>query len=91
VQAVVQTEGDIVKAVQCSDPSITTRDLALRVLCRSLIHALWLFAANDPKAFVSLFGSRWAPVGVENDPHDLNVHFIPNMLALWTSSHAHAD
>jgi hypothetical protein len=35
------------------------------------------------KAFVAFWGARWAPVGAENDPHDLNRHWVPNVVQTW--------
>ena len=84
VQSVVRQEGNILRAVQCSEPTVATREEALRVLCRSLVHRLWEFAAQSPVAFVTYFGSKWAPVGVANDPTELNVHFVPNVTQFWT-------
>jgi hypothetical protein len=40
IQAVVNAEGNIVRAVQCSYPEITTREEAIRIVCRSAIHAM---------------------------------------------------
>jgi hypothetical protein len=40
IQAVVQAEGNIVRAVQCSIPSVQTREQALQILCRSAVHAM---------------------------------------------------
>jgi len=38
-------------------------------------------AAGGPVDFVSFMGSRWAPVGAENDPHSLNRHWEQNVKA----------
>jgi hypothetical protein len=86
IQAVVNAEGNIVKAVQCSIPSVTTREQALRVLCRSAVHAMSDWVRNDParrEAYVQFFGARWAPVGVANDPKGLNANWVPNVTDLW--------
>lgn len=84
IQAVVQAEGDIVKAVQCSIPSVTSRAQALDVLCRSAVHAMSDYVkAHDAAAFVSFWGARWAPVGVANDPGSLNANWVPNVEKLW--------
>lgn len=84
LQAVVQSEGNIVKAVQCSLPTVQTRAEALEVLARSATHALSDYvkrsAASD---FVSFWAARWAPVGAANDPQDLNVNWYQNVLKLW--------
>jgi hypothetical protein len=86
IQAVVKAEGDIVKAVQCSIPSVTTREQALRVLCRSAVHAMSDWVRNDParrEEFVAFWGARWAPVGAANDPKGLNANWVPNVTDLW--------
>lgn len=89
VQAVVNAEGGgqaIVKAVQCSIPSVQTRDQALKVLCRSLTHAMCDYVkAHDPAGFVTAFGAKWAPVGVANDPTNLNTHWVGNVQKLWSA------
>jgi hypothetical protein len=84
VQAVVNAEGDIVAAVRCSVPDVTTRQQALRVLCRSLVHAYrdYVHAQGENAAFVKFFGARWAPRGVANDPTDLNANFVGNVTKL---------
>lgn len=87
LQAVVRAEGDIVKAVQCSIPSIQTRDAALRVTARSAVHAMSDYVkANSAERFVDFWAARWAPLGVANDPNRLNANWPKNVLALWTST-----
>jgi hypothetical protein len=89
LQAVVKAEGDIVKAVQCSVPSVTTRAAALEVLARSATHALCDFVKQEQAdAFVAFWAARWAPVGVANDPHNLNANWSLNVLRLWLSNSA---
>jgi cephalosporin-C deacetylase-like acetyl esterase len=87
VQAVVQAEGGraaIIKAVQCSYPSITTIDQALDIVCRSACHALSAYvSAHDPEGFTAFWGAKWAPVGAQNDPTDLNRNWPLNVLRLW--------
>lgn len=83
VQAVVTAEGNIVRAVQCSIPDVTTRDQALRVLCRSIIHAMSDYIRTKETApFIVFFGSRWAPLGVANDPTNLNSNWVGNVQKL---------
>lgn len=83
LQAVVTAEGNIVRAVQCSVPSVTTRDQALRITARSIAHALSDFAlATDRDGFVKFLGARWAPMGVANDPQNLNANWVPNVTRL---------
>lgn len=90
IQAVVNAEGNIVKAVQCSIPTITTRADALDVLCRSAVHALSDFVKNgDENAqFVQFWAQRWAPVGATNDPANLNANWAHNVSALWLAGKA---
>lgn len=84
IQAVVQAEGNIIKAVQCSIPSVTTREEALEITCRSAAHAMSDYLkATDAAGFVKFWGHRWAPVGVANDPTNLNANWPSNVLRLW--------
>jgi cephalosporin-C deacetylase-like acetyl esterase len=84
IQAVVKAEGNIVKAVQCSIPSVTTREEALEVTCRSAAHAMsdYLKAHAGPE-FVAFWGARWAPRGASNDPTDLNKNWPVNVTRFW--------
>ena len=41
--------------------------------------------AKSDKDFVTYFGERWAPVGVENDPNNLNKNWIPNVKKFHSS------
>ena len=87
LQAVVIAEGNIVRAVQCSLPEVTTRELALRITARSCVHAMVDWIKGDdarPGAFVAFWADRWAPRGAANDPHDLNAHWALNVRRLWT-------
>ena len=88
LQAVVQAEGNIVRAVQCSIPTVMTRTEALRVTARSCTHALvdWVKQGGEERqdAFIAFWAARWAPRGVQNDPHDLNANWANNVDRLWT-------
>lgn len=84
IQAVVNAEGNIVRAVQCSIPSVTTREKALDVLCRSCVHAMSTYVQNhDPGAFIDAWATRWAPRGAMNDPTGLNQNWSGNVKKLW--------
>lgn len=84
IQAVVNAEGNILRAVQCSIPSVKTRAEALQILCRSAVHAMSDYVkTHDPEAFITSWGQRWAPVGASNDPTGLNAHWVHNVKALW--------
>ena len=88
VQAVVNAEGGgdrILTAVQCSIPSVTTREEAIEVTARSANHALRDFVVQSGlrEAFVAFWAAKWAPRGVANDPHDLNANWPRNVLSYW--------
>ena len=84
LQAVVKAEGNIVKAVQCSIPSVQTRDQALRITARSAVHALSDYVKQTQRsAFVTYWAARWAPQGASNDPTNLNKNWPKNVLAFW--------
>ncbi len=84
LQAIVQAEGNIVRAIQCSMPTVQTRDKALEVTCRSLNHRRREYVAQHGQAtdFLAFFASKWAPRGVQNDPTDLNANWLDNVRTL---------
>ena len=87
LQAVVNAEGDIVRAVQCSLPSVTTREVALQVAARSAVHAMcdWIKVDRSRRdAFVAFWAARWAPSGAANDPNNLNANWPANVGRLWS-------
>lgn len=84
LQAVVRAEGDIIKAVRITVPSVTTRQQALEILARSATHRMWEYVkAHSAPGYVEYFASKWAPLGVANDPTNLNANWARNVLALW--------
>lgn len=84
IQAVIRAEGNILKAVQCSVPSVTTREEAVEVTCRSAAHAMSDYIKQtNPAGFVSFWAARWAPVGVANDPTALNKNWPVNVTKGW--------
>jgi hypothetical protein len=86
IQAVVQAEGNILRAVQSSIPTVTTRQQAIEITCRSAVHAMSDFVkAEHAPDYVKAWGERWAPVGVSNDPNHLNKNWSANVLKLWTT------
>jgi hypothetical protein len=96
IQAVMVAEGGtiehLLKAVQCSIPSTRTTDEAIGIVCRSAAHAMsdWIKARDAFRAgFVSFWASRWAPVGVANDPTSLNKNWPTNVMKAWTRDDLH--
>lgn len=86
IQAVVNAEGDIVKAVHVSVSSVHDRTTAIDVTCRSAVHAMSDWVKQDPqrlKDFVAFWGARWAPIGVANDPTNLNANWVLNVTTMW--------
>lgn len=89
LQAVVDAEGGLpalVKAVQCSIPDIVDIGPALDITCRSLVHRLadFLLDERDLRVeFLNYFGTKWAPVGVANDPQNLNANWARNANAIY--------
>lgn|SRR5574338_627647 len=84
VAAVIRQEGGreaIVRAVQCSIPSVKTFDDAVDIVCRSAVGALVRLVQGRELVgeWVSVFGAKWAPVGVANDPTNLNAHWVPGI------------
>lgn len=88
IQAVVNAEGDILKAVRCSLPATKDRAAALDITCRSAVHAMSDFLTNADsgdlaEGFVDFWAKRWAPQGATNDPTGLNANWPRNVLRLW--------
>lgn len=85
IAAVEKAEGNIVRAVACSVPSVTTREKALDITCRSAVHAMCDFikAKGLQAEFIAAWGAKWAPVGAENDPKNLNKNWASNTLKSW--------
>ncbi len=85
LQAVVQAEGNILRAVQCSFPNTQTRQEALEITCRSCTHAMRDFIREYSfgPTFISYWGNRWAPIGASNDPAKTNANWVPNVTKLW--------
>lgn len=85
VWAIVIAEGGtlehLLKAVRCSMPGVQTTDEAIEVTCRTVAHhAVDFLLTGNPTGFVSYLGAKWAPLGVSNDPTNLNANWIPNVL-----------
>ena len=82
LSAVEKAEGNLIKAVQCSRPEVTTRTEALSITARSAIHAAFDYL-NGSSGFVRFWQRRWAPTGAANDPHNLNANWAGNVERLW--------
>jgi hypothetical protein len=90
IAAVQQAEGGpdaLIRAVQCSLPSVQTREKALDVACRSAVHAMddFLRERGLRADFVAFWAARWAPDGAANDPTHINAHWSANVTQLWTA------
>ena len=81
LQAVKNAEGNLLRAVQCSLPTVQTLDKAEEVTCRSAVHAAFDFlrAQGLMGAFIEAWGAKWAPIGATNDPHGLNANWVKNV------------
>jgi hypothetical protein len=75
--------------VQCSLPSVTTREDALCVTASSAVHAMcdWIKAGGPERkqSFVAFWAARWAPAGAKNDPSNLNANWARNVQQLWSA------
>lgn len=87
VMAMIDAEGGmarIEKAVACSDPNVPSVEAAVDEACRTAAHRIIdKSLTEDAPAAVAEVGKYWAPVGVANDPNDLNVNWIPNVTKLY--------
>jgi hypothetical protein len=86
LSAVEHAEGGpprIVKAVSCSVKGVRTREEALMIAARSINHAQsdFIDELGLTAQWVDYFAKRWAPVGVANDPTNLNANFPRNVKA----------
>jgi len=88
VQAIVDAEGGgaaIVRAVQCSVPTVRTREKALEVVCRSLNHRRrdYIAQLGQNADFIAFFSTHWAAPNADNDPTHLNENWPNNVRKLW--------
>ncbi len=86
IDSIVTAEGgteELVKAVRCSVPNVRDYEEARRITENTIFHALWDSAMQDRDSFIQFLGSRWAPIGAANDPHNLNKNWVKNVLSLW--------
>lgn len=92
LKAVELAEGNLLKAVQCSEPTTASRGAALDIAARSAVHAMadYLYQ-TDPGGFVKFWAQTWAPQGAANDPKGLNKNWPQNVLQLWRRDTVSAD
>lgn len=75
----------------------TTFDAQARVAAQSIRNNQYRFvlatqawptneAGAFSEAFVRAMAQRWAPVGADNDPNNLNAHWVTNVLAAYRGS-----
>lgn len=91
IAAVMVAEGGttahLLKAVRCSLPNTKDDAEAVRITCRSALHALYDFyfkaGGGTPEQFVEYWARRWAPVGAANDPTSLNANWPKNVKRAW--------
>jgi hypothetical protein len=87
IRAMVKAEGGaeaFVKAVQCSVKTCKTLEKAIEIACRSVAHRAFEYAVS-PKlqkagTFTEYLGSKWAPIGADNDPTGLNNNWVKNVV-----------
>jgi len=77
------------------DGYATTYDLQLQECCRTVAHRVFiyqargrLFAYNESgltysREFLHYFAAIWAPIGVANDPTNLNANWLPGVTQLY--------
>lgn len=87
LQAINDAEGGdqaFVRAIACSDPTVTTRAEALPIGARTVVHRLVDFVlTQNPEGAIRALGASWAPIGAENDPGGLNAHWVANVIAIF--------
>ncbi|HYM23262.1 MAG TPA: hypothetical protein VEU08_08640 [Vicinamibacterales bacterium] len=73
LQAIVDNEEDIVRAVQCAVQSVSTRSEALQITARSAVHAMCDYiksgAAERQDDFIRFWSRRWSSFAAE-DPKE---------------------
>ena len=92
IDAMVKAEGGehaFLVAVRCSLPRTKDYKEARLIAANTIAHHLWdwMIQSHGPDmgdhlpAFVIYLGSKWAPIGADNDPTNLNRNWVPNVLA----------
>jgi len=58
----------------------TDLETQCRYACETIINNVKRFHRQvDENDFITFLGSRYAPVGADNDPHNLNSHWVRNV------------
>ena len=90
--AIIQAEGGsaaFLTAIQCSVPTCGSFESALDIGCRTIVHAMGDYIQSEGhlrQNFLNLLASRWAPIGAENDPTNLNANWKHNVAQGWRAS-----
>lgn len=57
----------------------TDLETQCRYACETIINNVKRFHRQTENDFITFLGSRYAPVGADNDPHNLNAHWVSNV------------
>ena len=57
----------------------TDLETQCRYACETIINNVKRFYRQTENDFITFLGSRYAPVGADNDPHNLNAHWVRNV------------
>ena len=57
----------------------TDLETQCRYACETIINNVKRFHRQTENDFITFLGSRYAPVGADNDPHNLNSHWVSNV------------
>ena len=57
----------------------TDLETQCRYACETIINNVKRFYRQTEKDFITFLGSRYAPVGADNDPHNLNANWVSNV------------
>ena len=87
LQAIVDNEEDIVRAVQCAVQSVSTRSEALQITARSAVHAMCDFIkSGGPERqddFIRFWSRRWSAFADTTEAALLNAGWKTNVDQWW--------
>ena len=87
LQAIVDNEEDIVRAVQCAVQSVSTRSEALQITARSAVHAMCDFiksgGAERQDDFIRFWSRRWSSFEDKTEATLLNAGWRANVDHWW--------